>query len=94
MGACSHRRAIERVSFSLRASLFLPETPMLYKVLVVSLPVALCGAVALWWLKGRKSNNFIQVGYVSALYVYPVKSCKGIKLDKALCLPHGIQHDR
>ena len=88
MGACSHRRAIERGR--VRAS----ETPMLYKVLVVSLPVALCVAVALWWLKGRKSNNFIQVGYVSALYVYPVKSCKGIKLDKALCLPHGIQHDR
>lgn len=31
---------------------------------------------------------------VTELWIYPIKSCKGIKLDSALLTPEGLEHDR
>ncbi|KAM5378733.1 hypothetical protein ACJZ2D_004369 [Fusarium nematophilum] len=31
---------------------------------------------------------------VQSLYVYPVKSCRGIELDRSRVLPTGLEHDR
>ena len=33
-------------------------------------------------------------GVVSALFVYPVKSCRGIALDRGEVEPRGLRHDR
>ncbi|KXJ24708.1 mitochondrial amidoxime reducing component 2 [Exaiptasia diaphana] len=34
------------------------------------------------------------VGHVSCLQTFPVKSCKGIKLNSAWCYYEGLEHDR
>eukprot|EP00743_Colponemidia_sp_Colp-15_P005491 GILK01005904.1.p1 GENE.GILK01005904.1~~GILK01005904.1.p1 ORF type:complete len:355 (+),score=34.72 GILK01005904.1:45-1109(+) len=41
-------------------------------------------------LKGKGE----QVGTVSHLYIYPIKSCKGIRLESAELFARGIMHDR
>lgn len=33
-------------------------------------------------------------GKISALYVYPIKSCSGVKVRKAMATAAGLQHDR
>jgi hypothetical protein len=62
------------------------------------------GALALWWLwnaESRKENvkadlsTFQQsVAKVEKLWVYPVKSCKGVELSTAHCGIRGLKHDR
>lgn len=42
----------------------------------------------------KKIELFRQVGYVSGLFIYPVKSCAGIELENAMCFTEGIQFDR
>lgn len=42
----------------------------------------------------KKIELFRQVGYVSGLFIYPVKSCAGIELENAVCFTEGIQFDR
>ena len=66
------------------------------KLVVYSLSVALPLSVLayLWWRKRNQAESYEKVGYVSGLYIYPVKSCKGISLDSAVCLIEGIQFDR
>ena len=52
------------------------------------------GSAILFWKK-RRSKSHKQVGVVSGLFVYPVKSCKGIALAEAECgFSEGIKHDR
>ncbi|KAL9953905.1 hypothetical protein ACROYT_G041378 [Oculina patagonica] len=58
--------------------------------LPLSMPVL---AFAYYWWKQRQIN-YEQVGYVSGLFIYPVKSCAGISLETANCLTAGIQFDR
>ena len=62
--------------------------------LPLSLPVL---AFAYYWWKQRQVRqieHFEQVGHVSGLFIYPVKSCAGIWLKTANCLTAGIQFDR
>ncbi|HEY9870156.1 MAG TPA: MOSC N-terminal beta barrel domain-containing protein [Candidatus Obscuribacterales bacterium] len=33
-------------------------------------------------------------GQISALYIYPVKSCRGVSLERVECLPSGLRFDR
>ena len=42
----------------------------------------------------RKIEHFEQVGHVTGLFIYPVKSCAGISLETADCLIQGLQFDR
>ncbi len=68
--------------------------------LSLSLPVL---AFAYFWWKQRHvkqiehyepAQDYEQVGYVSGLFIYPVKSCAGITLETANCLTAGIELDR
>ncbi|EDO35680.1 predicted protein [Nematostella vectensis] len=64
------------------------------KALLVCVPAAVASSIALlYWYKTRK-RAFRPSGHVSGLYIYPIKSCKGIPLDSALCLTEGLQYDR
>lgn len=67
--------------------------PSYSKYLLIGLPVlALAGFAALWWQ--RRKGIYKAVGRVSDLFVYPVKSCKGIQLTEAKCCKEGIEFDR
>lgn len=65
------------------------------KYLLIGLPVVtLAGITALWWKQHVKSNSFKEVGSVTGLFVYPVKSCKGIRMDSVKCFKEGMEYDR
>jgi len=54
---------------------------------------------ALLWWKQRKATNteclvFEKTGHVTGIFIYPVKSCKGISLNSANCLIEGLESDR
>uniref|UniRef100_A0A8C5N1S3 Mitochondrial amidoxime reducing component 2 n=1 Tax=Leptobrachium leishanense TaxID=445787 RepID=A0A8C5N1S3_9ANUR len=61
----------------------------------VLLGAAGLGAAVLitWLLLSRRKRNrqLRKVGEVSHLYVYPVKSCRGVTLPEAECKPFGLQ---
>ena len=46
---------------------------------------------ATWWMRKRRETLFEKIGQVSALYFYPVKSCKGVKIDQGECTKYGIK---
>lgn len=65
------------------------------RVMLLSVPVAVAtGALAFWWMRKQRTRTYEEVGFVSALNVYPVKSCKAISLEHAECLVTGIKYDR
>ena len=65
------------------------------RLLLLSVPVAVAtGVVAFWWMRKQRARTYLQVGFVSALNVYPVKSCRAISLEHAECLVTGIKYDR
>lgn len=35
-----------------------------------------------------------QPAKIQSLYIYPIKSCRGIELSRTKVLPHGLEHDR
>ena len=47
---------------------------------------------ASWWMRQKRNVLFEKVGQVSKLYIYPVKSCKGIQLSEGGCTKYGIEH--
>lgn len=65
------------------------------KYLLIGLPVlALAGLAALWWRKKERGLTYREVGRVSELFIYPVKSCKGIRVDEVKCFKEGMEFDR
>jgi hypothetical protein len=61
------------------------------------------GAVGLWAfglsllisiIRFSKYNNQKKKILIKSLYIYPIKSCKGIKVSSALVTPRGFQYDR
>ena len=65
------------------------------KYLLIALPaVALVGFAALWWQRKEKKRSYHEVGRVSSLIIYPVKSCKGILVDDVKCYKIGMEYDR
>lgn len=52
---------------------------------------ATVGLAILWWKKRRTGKD---VGVVSGLFVFPVKSCGGIPLAEAECVSTGVKYDR
>ena len=48
---------------------------------------------ASWWIRRNKDALFEKVGYVSKLYLYPVKSCKGVQLTEAECTKYGMRYN-
>ena len=65
------------------------------KYLLIGLPVvALAGFAALWWQRNDRRRSYMEVGRVSGLFFYPVKSCKGIRVDDVKCFKEGMEFDR
>ena len=65
------------------------------KYLLIGLPVVvLAGFAALWWQGKEKRRSFEEIGRVSGLFIYPVKSCKGIPVDDVKCFKEGMEFDR
>ena len=75
---------------------FFKMAPFSYsKYLLIALPVvALAGFAALWWQRKERKRSYTEVGRVSGLIIYPVKSCKGIRVDNAKCFKEGMEYDR
>ncbi|KAM9316858.1 uncharacterized protein PAF06_007951 [Gastrophryne carolinensis] len=48
-------------------------------------------AVTWFFLSRRKKKKLRRVGEVSQLFLYPVKSCRGISLQEAECKAYGLQ---
>ena len=44
--------------------------------------------------RGTKTVRCREVGVVSKMYLYPVKSCKGIPITSGECTSRGLRYDR
>ncbi|XP_053460207.1 mitochondrial amidoxime-reducing component 1 isoform X8 [Nycticebus coucang] len=60
-------------------------------VAVLGMAAVVLGAVA--WLRGRsrRRRRLQQVGAVAQLWIYPVKSCKGVPVSSAECTAMGLR---
>ena len=52
---------------------------------------ALLKYAAAWWMRPKTDALFEKVGYVTKLYLYPVKSCKALSLAEAECTKYGMR---
>ncbi|XP_035827256.1 mitochondrial amidoxime-reducing component 1 [Aplysia californica] len=50
-------------------------------------------AVGLLFVSRARKQRFVQVGTVSELYIYPVKSCGALTVTKAMCTSVGLSSD-
>lgn len=65
------------------------------KYVLIALPVlALAGLAALWWQRKERRQTYNEIGRVSEMFIYPVKSCKGIRVDEVKCFKEGMEFDR
>lgn len=48
---------------------------------------------AFLYLTKKRRSKYQKVGAVSELYIYPVKSCKGIKVDSLRCTKLGVEYE-
>ena len=56
-------------------------------------------AFAYLWRKQRNQKKlehlvFEKIGHVTGIFIYPVKSCKGISLESSNCCIEGLELDR
>lgn len=49
--------------------------------------------IAAWWMRRNTDALFEKVGHVTKLYLYPVKSCKGLPLTEAECNSYGMTYN-
>jgi len=65
------------------------------RYLLIGLPLlAVAGLAALWWQRKERRQTYKEVGRVSELFIYPVKSCKGIRVAEVNCFKEGMEYDR
>ena len=64
-------------------------------ILMIGVPIAVVAGIGvLWWQRKKKKPILNEVGRVSDLIIYPVKSCKGIRVTEAKCFKEGMEYDR
>ena len=64
-------------------------------ILMIGVPIAVVAGIGvLWWQRKKKKPILHEVGRVSDLIIYPVKSCKGIRVSEAKCFKEGMEYDR
>ena len=64
-------------------------------ILTIGVPIAVVAGIGvLWWQRKKKKPILNEVGRVSDLIIYPVKSCKGIRVSEAKCFKEGMEYDR
>lgn len=64
-------------------------------ILMIGVPIAVVAGIGvLWWQRKKKKPTLKEVGRVSDLIIYPVKSCKGIRVSEAKCFKEGMEYDR
>ena len=64
-------------------------------ILMIGVPIAVVAGIGvLWWQRKNKKPTLNEVGRVSDLIIYPVKSCKGIRVSEAKCFKEGMEYDR
>ena len=64
-------------------------------ILMIGVPIAVVASIGvLWWQRKKKKPTLNVVGRVSDLIIYPVKSCKGIRVSEAKCFKEGMEYDR
>ena len=64
-------------------------------ILMIGVPIAVVAGIGvLWWQRKKKKPILNEVGRVSDLIIYPVKSCKGIRVSEAKCFKEGMEYDR
>ena len=64
-------------------------------ILMIGVPIAVVAGIGvLWWQRKKKKPILNDVGRVSDLIIYPVKSCKGIRVSEAKCFKEGMEYDR
>lgn len=66
-------------------------------ILMIGVPISVvAGLGVLWWQKKKRrpTSHVKDVGRVSDLIIYPVKSCKGIRVSEAKCFKEGMEYDR
>ena len=64
-------------------------------ILMIGVPIAVVAGIGLlWWQRKKKEPILNEVGRVSDLIIYPVKSCKGIRVSEAKCFKEGMEYDR
>ncbi|KXJ17521.1 mitochondrial amidoxime-reducing component 1 [Exaiptasia diaphana] len=64
------------------------------KYLAISVSAVAVSIAAFMYWRRKQRKEFYPSGQVTGLYIYPVKSCKGVPLSSALCLDEGLLHDR
>lgn len=75
------------------ARLGLPALPGPRWLGVAALGLAAVALGAVAWRRARpgRRRRLQQVGTVSELWIYPIKSCKGVSVDAAECTALGLR---
>ena len=64
-------------------------------ILMIGVPIAVVAGIGVLWSQRKKKKPILnEVGRVSDLIIYPVKSCKGIRVSEAKCFKEGMEYDR
>ncbi|XP_070624080.1 mitochondrial amidoxime-reducing component 1-like isoform X3 [Bos indicus] len=74
-----------------RPGLPAPPGPRWLGVAALGLAAVALGAVAWRRARSRRRGRLQQVGTVSELWIYPIKSCKGVSVDAAECTALGLR---
>ncbi|XP_042639432.1 mitochondrial amidoxime reducing component 2-like, partial [Orycteropus afer afer] len=78
--------------FGLPAPRLLPQSwPRWLGVAAVGLAAVALGAVGWRCARPRRRRRLQQVGTVAQLWIYPIKSCKGVSVSEAECTALGLR---
>ncbi|CAO2638759.1 Mitochondrial amidoxime-reducing component 1 [Lemmus lemmus] len=91
--ACTEQFSMGAASSSALARLGLPGQPRSTWLGVAALGLAAValGTVAWRRTRARRRRQLLQVGTVSKVWIYPIKSCKGVSVSETECTEMGLR---